>query len=229
MSKPPPAIQSLFVGQPESLGVAGAAAWFDEAWTTAIFKRRLDHPVALGTLGLAGDGHADSVNHGGPDKAICVYPAVHYAVWRDQIARQPDGDTAAAECHDGGFGENLTVTALTERDVCVGDTYAVGSAVVEISQPRQPCWKLARRWRIKDFAAQAVANGFTGWYFRVHREGRVAVGDTFALVARPHPEWTVAAANLVMHHRVGDAKALVDVAALSESWKRTLRSRVAGA
>jgi MOSC domain-containing protein YiiM len=227
MPTPQPAILSLHIGQPESHGVTGAAAWFEEAWTSAIFKRRIDGPVALRAVGLAGDGHADLVNHGGLDKAICVYPAAHYPAWRDSLAEPLGGPDMARAFADGAFGENLTVSTLTERDVCIGDTYAIGSVVVEISQPRQPCWKLARKWRIKDLTAQAVANGHTGWYFRVRREGTLSVGDALALVDRPHPEWTVATANLVMHHRVGDTGALMDVAALSESWKRTLRSRLA--
>jgi MOSC domain-containing protein YiiM len=220
-----PTVLSLHAGQPESLGVAGAAVWFDEAWQTAIFKRRLTGPVAVTELGLTGDGHADLANHGGLDKAVCVYPAEHYAGWRDALSGQLGGSQASREFADGAFGENVTISALTERDVCIGDTYNLGSLIVQVSQPRQPCWKLARKWRIKDLTAQAIANGHTGWYFRVLREGSLNVGDTLGLRERRHPEWTVAAANLVMHHRVGDTRALIAVAALSESWKRTLRSR----
>jgi MOSC domain-containing protein YiiM len=225
MTSSDPAILSLHAGQPESLGIAGAAAWFDEAWRTAIFKRRIDGAIAVTELGLVGDGHADLANHGGLDKAVCVYPGVHYPTWREALAGQLDGTHVVQEFDAGAFGENVTVSMVTERDVCIGDTYRIGSVIVQVSQPRQPCWKLARKWRIKDLAAQAVANGHTGWYFRVLRHGTLTAGDTLTLQDRPHAGWTVAAANLVMHHRVGDASALIAVDALSDSWKRTLRSR----
>lgn len=221
-----PTVLSLFVGQPESLGIEGAAAWYDDAWQTAIFKRPIAGPVAVTALGLVGDGHADLVNHGGLDKAVCVYPSRHYPVWREALVHHAEGGAVARDFDAGAFGENVTLSTVTEHDVCIGDRYAAGTLVVEVSQPRQPCWKLARKWRIKDLTAQAVANGHTGWYFRVVHEGSLAVGDTLTLLSRPYPAWTIAAANLVMHHRVGDTAALSQIDPLSESWKRTLRSRL---
>ncbi len=147
-------VASLHVGGPESLGLAGAAQWFDEPWTTAIFKRPIAGPVDVGPLGLAGDGHADLVNHGGLDKAICVYPVAHYPAWQAELGR--------ADFTEGAFGENLSVTGLTEGDVCIGDIFSIGTEPqglrVQVSQPRQPCWKLARKWQVKDLTAQAVAS-----------------------------------------------------------------------
>lgn len=218
-----PSIVAIHVGQPETLGFSGAAAWFDEEWTTAIFKRPVDGPTAVRHHGLAGDRQADRVNHGGPDKAICAYPAAHYAQWRADLQRELDG----ADFTFSAFGENFTVQGLAEDDVCVGDVYAIGSeVVVQVSQPRQPCWKLARKWRIKDLTARAIETGRTGWYFRVLGEGTVHVGHTLTLRERRHPAWTISAANRVMHFRDGDARALADLDELSQSWKQTLRARV---
>lgn len=214
-------VASLHIGGPESLGLAGAAQWFDEPWTTAIFKRPIAGPVDVGPLGLAGDGHADLVNHGGLDKAICVYPVAHYPAWQAALGR--------ADFTDGAFGENVSVAGLTEGDVCIGDIFRIGTEPeglrVQVSQPRQPCWKLARKWQVKDLTAQAVANGHTGWYFRVLRPGVVRTSDALQLEERPHSAWTVAAANLVMHHGVGNTRALASLDALSASWKRTLSGR----
>lgn len=217
-----PTIVAMHVGQPEALGFDGAAAWFDQPWTTAIFKRPLAGPAVVGSNGLAGDRQADHVNHGGPDKAICVYPAAHYPSWRDDLRQALNNATFDY----GAFGENFTVQGLTEEDICVGDIYAVGpEVVVQVSQPRQPCWKLARKWQVKDLTALAVATGRTGWYFRVITGGTVPVGATVTLQDRRHPAWTVSAANQVMHFRRGDTPALAQLEELSDSWKATLRAR----
>jgi MOSC domain-containing protein YiiM len=215
-------VNTVSVGRPETFGFAGAAAWYDEPWSTAIFKRPVDGPVRIGRLGLEGDGQVDLVNHGGPDKAICVYPGAHYPQWRVDLAAALQSERFA----DGAFGENLAVAGLSEDDVCIGDLYRLGAAaVVQVSQPRQPCWKLARKWRIKDLTARAVATGRTGWYFRVVNDGTVTAGDRLTLQSRPHPSWTIAAANQVMHHRQGDGRALAGLPELSASWKHTLGRR----
>lgn len=218
-----PSILAMHVGEPESLGFDGAAAWFDEPWTTAIFKRPVNGPTTVQRDGLVGDRQADRLNHGGPDKAICVYPAAHYPLWRADLHEALHG----ADFDASAFGENFTVQGLAEDAVCIGDIYAVGAdVIVQVSQPRQPCWKLARKWRIKELTARAIQTGRTGWYVRVLGEGTVRVGDPLTLRTRPHPEWTISAANQVMHFREGDTRALADLDELSQSWKHTLLGRL---
>ena len=141
---------------------------------------------------LQGDGQADLVHHGGVDKAVCAYSAEHWPYW--QTILPPD------QLRGGAFGENFTLEQLTETDVCIGDVFSIGTAVVQISQPRQPCWKLARRWHIQDLAVRVEHTGFTGWYFRVLQEGKVNTHAHLQLLDRPCPEWTVATANRIMHH-----------------------------
>jgi MOSC domain-containing protein YiiM len=213
-------LSAIHVGQPESLGFEGAAAWFDQPWTTAIFKRPLSGPVPVGRLGLDGDRQADPSVHGGPDKAVCVYSADHYPTWQHELG--------LADFHAGAFGENLTLAGVTEHDICVGDVWAVADVLVQVSQPRQPCWKLARKWQRKTLTDEVVKSGRTGWYFRVLREGSVSPGATLALVERRHPEWTITAANNAMHHGVGDLRALGSLDELSASWKKTLSRKADG-
>lgn len=213
---------SIQVGQPRALGADAAVDQFDKPWTTGIFKNAIEGPAVVRTTHIEGDGQADRENHGGIDKAVCAFSADHYDHWR-RILGRPD-------FLHGAFGENFTIRRLDEAEVCVGDVYALGDVRLQISQPRQPCWKLARKWRVKDLADQVIKSGQTGWYFRVLVEGRVARGTTLELVERPHPEWTIAAANHVMHGRPIDAtasRALAGVPLLSESWKRKLRERIA--
>ncbi len=209
------------IAQPKTYGSDHAADPMSRTWNTAFFKDPVTGPVAVTPSGLEGDGQADPVHHGGADKAICVYPAEHYESWEHELG--------IALSH-AAFGENFTTLGMMETDVCIGDVFSCGEVSVQISQPRQPCWKLARRWRIKDLAARVDRTGKSGWYFRVLGNGFTQAGDVFKLVQRVHPEWTVASANEVMHHRRKDliaANALAQCQALSASWRSSLQQRVA--
>lgn len=196
----------------------------DRPRLSGIYKAAVAGPVRLGATNLAGDAQADRVNHGGPDKAVNAYAADHYAAWRAELGL-PDFS-------HGAFGENFTIAGLTEDDVCIGDTYAIGAARVQVSQPRVPCWKLARRWGLRDLTALVARSGRTGWYFRVLAEGDVAAGLPVILLDRPFPQWTIAHANAVMHRRDGGRGGAADLAAcplLADAWREALRRRVAGA
>ena len=220
-------VRSVQIGLPRTLGVAGAADPLDREWTTAFFKEPVAGPVAVGVEGLAGDGQADRRVHGGPDKAVLAYAAAHYPAWRGELAM---------ELPFGGFGENLTVEGLDETRVCLGDVVRAGSALLELSQPRGPCWKIGRRWRRRDLPALVQRTGRTGWYYRVLEPGTVAAGATLALVARPYPRWDVATLNRVLYARGPEREALADVAgelaacaALPPGWGGWLRARASGA
>lgn len=214
---------SLNCGPAAEIAVTGTDEWWDKPWRTGFIKRPHLGLLTLGLTGLAGDEQGNLVHHGGVDKAVCVYPTEHYEYWR-KILHLP-------ELSHGAFGENFTTLGLTEQEVCIGDVFQVGSATVQISQPRQPCWKLARRWRIKDLAAQVERAGYTGWYLRVLTPGIVRVGEILFLQQRPHPEWPVSLANEIMHQSKPDLSATADLAtcpALSESWQRSLSALASG-
>lgn len=211
---------SIQVGMPRTFGVVGAVDPAEKPWTSAIHKAPVSGPVRVNLLGLAGDGQADRKHHGGPDKAINVYPSEHYAHWREEL---PACNMAA-----GAFGENFTTVGLLESEVCIGDTFAVGEALVQLSQPRQPCFKLSRRWRVPDMVSRIQSNGRSGWYFRVLRPGELAAGMPLILAARPFPEWTVARANDLMYRGKSDQREnsrLAACPALSISWRETFSSR----
>ena len=215
-----PEIVSIQVGLPQTLGTTDAPNPMDQRWTTGFFKQPVAGAVWLSYTSLAGDGQADLKNHGGVDKAVLAHSAHHYDYWRSHL-HNPN-------LPHGGFGENLTVVGQTEANVCIGDTYAIGNARVQVSQPRQPCWKLSRRWRVDDLALQVKANGRSGWYFRVLQEGEVQAGLAMTLCDRPYPEWTVARANHIMHQDLGDraaAAALAQCPLLSANWQEKLLRR----
>lgn len=192
-------------------------------FTSAIKKRPVEGPVHVGAVNIEGDEQADLRLHGGPDKAVCVYPAAHLAYWRDLLYRPALGH--------GDFGENLSVAGVTENDVAVGDTLAVGTALLQISQPRSPCWKLARRWEHESLALEVQRTGYTGWYLRVLEQGEIEVGQRLRLIQRPHPDLTVATVHRARWHDRDDldlASALAGNDALSISWRDHFRARLEG-
>lgn len=141
-----PTLVSIQVGKPEHREpVEGDTS--TKPWTTAFYKQPVDGPVQVAGAGLEGDGQADLRHHGGPDKAVCVYSAEHFAYWRDDLG-------FGEEFGGGAFGENFTVAGLDESSVCIGDVWRIGNVELQVTQPRQPCWKLARRWRLKDLTAR---------------------------------------------------------------------------
>ncbi len=143
---------------------------------SAIAKTPVDGPVRVHRLGLAGDEQADLTVHGGPDKAIHHYPHDHYAFWRTQIGDHPLLDQY------GAFGENIATHGMTEETVCIGDRYRFGTATVEVSQGRQPCWKLDHRFGGLPVNTRMVKARRAGWYYRVLEEGEAAAGDMIALL-----------------------------------------------
>lgn len=212
---------SIQVGLPRMLGREDAHEPLDRPWTTGIFKSPIAGTVWLGRLNLVGDGQADLKVHGGPHKAVCVYPAEHYPLWR--------GELDLWEMPYGSFGENFTTGGLLESEVCIGDVFAVGTALVEVSQPRSPCRKLAWRWQVSDMVARVLASGRTGWYLRVLREGEVQGSDELLLMQRPCPEWTVERATRVMHRdkaNLDAARALAACPALAPGWWESLAKRL---
>ncbi|MDF0665273.1 MAG: MOSC domain-containing protein [Nitrospira sp.] len=211
---------SLQIGLPKTVGSNQSPDPMDQAWTTGFFKEPTSGLIWLGRTNLQGDGQADLENHGGPEKAVNVYPFEHYPYWSQTLM--------LPKLPLGAFGENFTTQGLVESNLCIGDVLAVGESLVQVSQPRQPCWKLARRWRVSDLALRVQETGRTGWYFRVVKEGHVQAGNRLILLERHHPNWTVSAANEVMHHLIDDRKAaqeLADCAYLSTRWREKLKRR----
>jgi len=216
----PANLYSIQVGMPKSYGVEGAVDTHDIPWTTGFFKTPIKGRAFVGTMNVAGDGQADLENHGGADKAVLAYSADHYPKWRDEL-RIP-------EISCGAFGENLTISGLSEDSVCIGDIFHVGTVTFEVSQPRQPCWKLARRWRMHELLGLVVRNGRSGWYLRVLEQGWIEAEMPVMLIERPNPAWSIARANKILHHCRTDLPLALELAAvprLANSWVEELRER----
>ena len=207
---------SVQVGTPRTVGTPDAADRMERAFTSAIWKSPVAGPVHAGPLGLAGDAVADTGFHGGPDQAVLMYAAAHYALWRSALG---------PEVGPGSFGENLTVDGLDEDTVCIGDVLEIGAVRLEVSQPRQPCATLARRHQVPDLVTIVRRNGRSGWYLRVLLEGRLEAGQDIRLLDRPNPAWTIrraARARLGRHRNPAEAAELARCPGLSEGWRRQL-------
>ncbi len=208
-------IESIQVGKPKTIAAD---------WTSAIFKQPVIGAVSLSKYNLDGDKQADLTVHGGIDKAVNVYPIEHYQYW-NQRARFPlrRRIQLPSPCN-GAFGENFTTSGLLENEVCIGDTYEVGNVIVQISQPRQPCWKLARKFNQAKLPFWVQNTSKTGWYFRVLQEGQVESKNKFKLIERTNPDWSIQRANQLMYSANKDQTdilSILECKELSASWQKT--------
>jgi MOSC domain-containing protein YiiM len=171
----------------------------------------------LSNAGFENDGVGDLKHHGGSDKAVCVYSLDHYPSWEEVLG---------TKLPVAAFGENFTVSGLREEDICIGDVFQIGTALVQVSQPRQPCRTLAARHGRTDMVRLVVDSGRTGCYFRVLREGFAEKGAALILKERGAGNITVSFANRIYHHDRKNLKGIREVlavAALSASWRKSFR------
>lgn len=213
-------VASLQVGGPKPLPYRGKYV------ESGFVKVPVTDTVWLSQTNLSGDEQADKRVHGGPEKAVCVYPLEHYSYWEARLGR---------ELSKAAFGENFTTEGIMESGTCIGDIFRVGdhnqAAIVQVSQPRRPCFKLGARYRIPELVLWVQETGLTGFYCRVLREGEVRAGDEIILVERLHPGASVAEANRVMHRDKQDREGLERLASveeLSESWRVKFERRLSG-
>lgn len=204
-------IFSVQVGQPQKLVTAKG-----REWESAIIKTAVDGPVPVGTENVSGDKQANRRYHGGPDKVVCCYASEHYSYWRALF----DLDMPY-----GAFGENLTLAGLTEDKVCIGDSLAVGSVILQVSQPRLPCVNVSRRWNQPKLPKRMEETGYTGFYCRVLQTGELVAGEEVTVITRPYPDWTILRANQIMFATTPDpaeVTALRAIPLLSGEWRRIL-------
>jgi MOSC domain-containing protein YiiM len=213
-------VLAVRVGRPELLRTAAAPV------LSAYRKTPVSGPVPLGQGGLAGDEQADRRRHGGPEKAVCIYPSehyhYHYHYWHRVLGRR---------LHPGAFGENLAIAGLHEHDVYLGDTFALGSAVVQVSMPRRPCFKIGLVHGRRDLPLLVQSTGRTGFYVRVLEPGQIAADDSLLLLDRPASAESVAEVNRVVNvdkHDLRAARRLVECEHLPHRWRDTLERRLRG-
>ena len=205
------AAEALFIGELAPLGPQNAPS--------GIRKSKVTGRQAITRLGLAGDHQGDTKSHGGPEKAVHHYPRDHYAAWAAEgIAAEPPA-----------FGENISTFGVTEADICIGDIWRFGSALLQVAQGRQPCWRLNARFERPDMAYRVQKSGRTGWYYRVLEEGAAEAGDQLVLTERPQPQWPLSRIIDLLYTRTLDMESLAGLAALPElapSWRSLATRRI---
>jgi MOSC domain-containing protein YiiM len=206
---------SLFIGDIRPLPDSGRP--------TGMYKQPVTAPLALGLEGFVGDHQADRRVHGGPEKAVHLYPASHYA----ELAKHfPD---AAAQLVIGSLGENISTSELNEADVRIGDIWRLGNAQLQVCQPRSPCWKIDQRFSCDGMAAFIAEHRLTGWYWRVVAPGRVTPGDTLELVMAAEGRFSLAEAMLSWQaHRpaLADLESLAASPGIAHSWQQKILARI---
>ncbi len=212
-------IEQVLTGRASQHPADGTGSPVDGPWFTAIHKSAVEGRIAVGPEGLAGDEHADPLRHGGRDKAVLLFAIDHYPAIasRWQLELVP-----------GAFGENLLVSDVDERRVCIGDLWRIGTALLRVTQPRQPAWKIARRWHRTRLPKALAANGATGWYASVDTAGEIWRGAPIGLVARPLPQWPVRRAVEVLYAQGttrAEADELAAVPLLAACWKQKIAAR----
>jgi MOSC domain-containing protein YiiM len=209
---------SVQVGRIAPLGANGVPS--------AFVKCPVEGPVTVSALGLAGDQQADLGVHGGLEKAVYGYALSSYAVWRVEF---PEHGSLWVP---GGLGENLTIDGIDEDTVHIGDVVRIGTATLQVTQPRQPCFKLALRFGDKRLPKAMIRNGCSGWYYRVIETGALAADDRLDLLERLNPTWPMARFNRVLSSKSWTMEDMVELATLSglaTPWQETARDAIARA
>jgi MOSC domain-containing protein YiiM len=208
-------LDSIQTGRVAPLGPQGVPSGF--------VKHARTGPVVVRTLGLEGDEQADLISHGGPEKAVYGYALSQYNGWRGDF---PD---LADAFYPGAMGENLTISGMEEAGICVGDIHAIGTARLQVCQPRQPCFKFALRYNDNRLPRSMVRHRRSGWYYRVLQEGIIAASDPVILVERPNPDFPFLRLVEIVYHGHATSEDLVrlaDLPGLASQWRDAARSMI---
>ena len=210
-------IEAIFVGEPKSVT--------DEkgTWLSAIFRTRVQGPIELGERSLAGDRVADTKNHGRPGQAVCVHPIIHYDFWN--ATYDLSGERVLGP---GAVGENWTISGGDEETVFCGDVYKIGTAIVQVSGPRMPCWKQERKLGLRGFVTRTTDSMRTGFYLRVLKPGVVNTGDTWELEDRSTEAISVNLVNQAAYRELDPdlLERVLRAESVVPGWKEILLARM---
>lgn len=216
-------IVSVQIGKVKSYGNKDSKEFLEKYWESASFKEVADGKIFVGKTGLEGDEVADKIHHGGVEKAVFANSYENYGEWARFLGLE--------SIPFGALGENLTISGLHESSVCLGDVHKIGSALLQVSQPRKPCWKIAKMWSNKKFTDEIYTTGLTGWYYRVVEEGFVEAGDEVSVVSQDESKVSILDANMAFANPIKHRDILEKIANISSialSYKISVTNRISG-
>lgn len=214
---------STQVGRVKSYGDKQSKEFLEKYWESASVKEVANGKIFVGKTGLVGDEVADKIHHGGEEKAVFANSYENYGEWAKFLGL----DTIPF----GALAENLTISGLHESNVSLGDIHKIGSALLQVSQPRKPCWKIAARWSNKKFTNEIYTTGLTGWYYRVVEEGFVKAGDEVNVVSQDESKVSILDANMAFANPIKYRDILEKIANISSialSYKISVTNRISG-
>ena len=205
-----------------NVGLPKDVQWRGKTVYTGIWKTPVDGPVMARRLNLDGDGQGDLAGHGGEQRAVMVYQTESYEFWKAFLKRD--------DLMPGHFGENFTVTGLSDEEVCIGDRYRIGDAEFEVTQPRVTCYRVGLRLDEPEMPNLLVAHHRPGFYFRVIAEGKVQAGDDIVRTRRGRHELSVTDVDALLYlpdRNIEQLRKIVDVPALSPGWQQSFNDLLA--
>ena len=208
-------IASIHIGRVAPLGSRAVPSGF--------VKHRVEGPVTVGAEGLAGDEQADRTVHGGPEKAVYAYALSHYPVWSAAFPAH------AEQFGPGSMGENLAIESMDETDLCVGDIHAIGHVLLQVCQPRQPCFKFALRFGNNRLPKAMVQSERSGWYYSVVRGGTITAGDRISLHSRPNPDFPFSRLIQIVYRgqpSVDELTRMANMPGLASQWRQQARTAI---
>ncbi|MDO9266764.1 MAG: MOSC domain-containing protein [Sulfurimonas sp.] len=214
---------SVQVGRVKSYGDKQSREFLEKYWKSASVKEVANGKVFVGKTGLVGDEVADKIHHGGEEKALFANSYENYGEWAKFLGLET--------IPFGALAENLTISGLHESNVCLGDIHKIGSALLQVSQPRKPCWKIAARWHNKKFTNEIYTTGLSGWYYRVLEEGFIEAGNEVNVVSQDESKVSILDANMAFANPIKYRDILEKIANISSialSYKISVTNRIAG-
>ena len=216
-------LKALLIGSVRDYGDENSNDALFRPWKTAMFKVSQDDEIFANELGFVGDNVADIKHHGGVEKAVFANSYENYPSWQKYLG--------LGNLPFGAMGENLTISGLHEDDVCIGDIHKIGSLVLQVSQPRKPCFKLSKRWMNRELANEIFKTGLTGWYYRVLEKGACKVKDEVNVVLKDNIQMSISQVNSLFYSPKENLN-LVDkffkLETITKSWKDDMVRRVEG-
>lgn len=214
-------ILSVQVGRAKTYGDAQSKDFLEKEWQSASFKEVSHTPLFAHFTGFSGDEVADTVHHGGVDKAIFANSYENYAHWATFLEQK--------SLPFGALAENLTITGLHEQSVMLGEVHQIGTAILQVSQPRKPCWKISRRWNHKAFTNEIFTSGLTGWYYKVLQEGLIGSDDEVKVIQQKTPQISILKANEAFREPEkykSILETILDIPSLASSYQESIVKRL---